>query len=189
MNIRSFISVCQDIVPDKDACIKFHGLMKTTLTNLAIVQRSLGSLNPQRKINDAFLFRSPNLLIFHSFLLPNLVSPPHTHGTWAVIGLYHGQEDNIYYKRGNGTLIETGKQSLQPGDVVRLNPETIHAVSNPLSQPSRALHIYGTDLFSTDRSMWNPWTLEESPFEINQFLMYSQTMTQQGSTSHINPGA
>jgi len=157
------------------------------MTNLSTLQESLGALHPQERSEDAFLFRSANLFIFNSFLIPNLISPPHTHGTWAVVGVYEGQEDNIFYTRSKGNLAETGRKRLTPGELVLLEPDTIHAVSNPSPKPSLALHVYGADLFSTHRSMWNPWTMKESPFEINEFLTHSLTMMQQGNVSHVEP--
>ena len=185
MDIQSFIATCQDFIQHphaQDLCYQF---MSDAMTNLPAFQQSLGALRPQERPEDAFLFRSPNLFIFNLLLIPNLISPPHTHGTWAVIGLYEGQEDNIFYRRNNGNLEETGRKCLTPGEVVLLTPDTIHAVSNPSPKPSLALHVYGADLFSTPRSMWNPWTLEESPFEINQFLTYSLTMMQQDNASDM----
>jgi predicted metal-dependent enzyme (double-stranded beta helix superfamily) len=187
MDIESFISKCQDFIRNPHANDMCYQLMLESMTNLSAVQESLEALHPQERPEDAFLFRSPNLFIFNSFLIPHLISPPHTHGTWAVVGLYEGQEDNIFYTRNNGNLAETGRKSLTPGEVALLTPDTIHAVSNPSSKPSLALHVYGADLFSTPRSMWNPWTMEESPFEINQFLTCSLTMMQQGRTSHVEP--
>jgi len=184
-DLKTFLENCQALVNYKNAGDRCHKLLSDTMTNLPAAKRSLGSLRPQERPEDAFLFRSPNLFIFNSLLLPNLISPPHTHGTWAVIGIYEGQEDNIFYTRENGTLEESGRKSLTPGEVVLLEPDTIHAVSNPFSTPSLALHIYGADLFSTQRSMWNPNTMEESPFELNQFLTYSLHMTQQGHDSNM----
>ncbi len=103
------------------------------------------------------------------------------------MGVYEGQEDNIFYTKKNGSLEEKDRKKLTTGDVVLLEPDTIHAVSNPLSTPSKALHVYGANLFSTTRSMWNPWTMEESPFELYQFLMWSNTMTERGNPSDREP--
>jgi len=185
MDIGSFISTCQDLIQNQHASDMCYQFMSDTMTNLHAVQQSLGALRPQERPEDAFLFRSSNLFIFNSLLIPNLISPPHTHGTWAVVGLYEGQEDNIFYTRNNGNLEEKGRKSLTPGEVILLEPDTIHAVSNPLSTPSLALHVYGADLFSAHRSMWNPLTMEESHFEINQFLTYSLTMMQQGNALNM----
>ena len=184
MEIESFISTCQDFIANPQAYDLCYQLMLETMGNLPVLQESLGTLRPQERPEDAFLFRSSNLFIFNSLLIADLISPPHTHGTWAVVGVYKGQEDNIFYTRENGRLKEQSRKSLTPGEVVLLESETIHAVSNPLPTPSLALHIYGADLFSTPRSMWNPWTMDESPFEINQFLSYSLGMMQQGTSSY-----
>ncbi len=100
------------------------------------------------------------------------------------MGAYEGQEDNVFYTRTDQGLEEKNRRSLTSGKVVLLEPDTIHAVSNPLPTPTLGLHIYGADLFSTPRRMWNPLNTEESSFEIKQFLTYSQTMMQQKHTSN-----
>ena len=37
----------------------------------------------------------------------------------------------------------------------------IHSVTNPLGRFTAGLHIYGGDFFATERSLWNPETLDE----------------------------
>jgi len=47
-------------------------------------------------------------------------------------------------------------------DPTLLGRSVIHAVSNPLSQFTGAMHTYGDDFFAVPRSTFDPGTLEET---------------------------
>jgi hypothetical protein len=54
---------------------------------------------------------------------------------------------------------------------VLLGQDVIHAVSNPRQQVfAEAIHVYGGDFFATPRSEWDPDTLQERPFEVENAL-------------------
>ncbi len=48
----------------------------------------------------------------------------------------------------------------------------IHAVANPLEVPTLALHVYGVDLLTAQRRMWNPHTLEACDYDSARFLRW-----------------
>jgi predicted metal-dependent enzyme (double-stranded beta helix superfamily) len=85
---------------------------------------------------------------------------------WAVIGVYTGQEENAFYLRGESTLIGHGNKTLRTKDALPLGESVIHAVTNPLEKITAAIHIYGGDFFAVPRSEWDPQTLEERPFDL-----------------------
>ncbi len=145
------------------------------MSNIETVQHDFS--RAPGEVGDRYL-RYPELFILDSWLDSHFKTAPHDHGTWVIVGLFEGQEDNTFYTRKNGILEEKGRASLTLGKVMLFEHDTIHAISNPLSTPTRALHIYGADIFSVQRSMWNPLTMEESPFEPNKFSTYSQAMMQ-----------
>jgi predicted metal-dependent enzyme (double-stranded beta helix superfamily) len=41
-------------------------------------------------------------------------------------------------------------------------------VTNPTSQFTAAIHIYGGDFFAVDRSEWDPEKLEEHPYDLEK---------------------
>ena len=86
---------------------------------------------------------------------------PHDHHMWAVIGIYGGQEDNTFFRHSSQGLDRAGFKALDVKDSVGLGPEAIHAVHNPRSVLTGALHVYGGDFFSESRSEWDPEILEE----------------------------
>ena len=49
-----------------------------------------------------------------------------------------------------------------------LGDNTIHAVSNPTSMLTGAIHVYGGDLVNEPRSHWGPDQTEERPFNLDE---------------------
>jgi predicted metal-dependent enzyme (double-stranded beta helix superfamily) len=107
------------------------------------------------------LIASPQLTIFAAKWAPNMTLAPHNHLMWALIGLYTGREDNIFWKQTSQGLRAGGASALFAGDVASLPRDVIHSVTNPLGRFTAGLHIYGGDFFATERSLWNPETLDE----------------------------
>jgi predicted metal-dependent enzyme (double-stranded beta helix superfamily) len=121
----------------------------------------LAALPPTRAGMDV-LHRSADLTVFAAAWTPQMNLPPHDHRMWALIGVYTGREDNIFWRRGDqGQLTPGGAKVLFSGDVASLPMEAIHSVTNPLQSFTGALHIYGGDFFQTPRSQWDPATLRE----------------------------
>ena len=185
MELNEFVANCQRVVKNKNGAKEVLTLMQLLMADLSKFQSFMKSLRHKSVFPDPILFQSPDLFIFNYCQIPGNQGPAHTHGVWAVIGVYEGQEINIYYERIGKKLKKVGREILTPGKIAPMEDDAIHSVSNPLDQPSFALHVYGGDLLAVARSMWNPWTMEELPFEINQFLTYSLTMMQQGNVSNM----
>jgi len=60
-----------------------------------------------------------------------------------------------------------------------LGEDAVHAIENPLDRPSFAIHVYGGDLLSAPRRMWNPFTLREEPYEYQAALRYARQLLEQ----------
>jgi hypothetical protein len=56
-----------------------------------------------------------------------------------------------------------GAAALFEKDTAALPSEAVHSVTNPLLRFTGGIHIYGGDFFDTERSQWDPETLEEEP--------------------------
>jgi predicted metal-dependent enzyme (double-stranded beta helix superfamily) len=89
---------------------------------------------------------------------------------WAVIGIYGGCEQNVFYQRAERGLKQHGAKELRAKDAVPLGAAIIHAVTNPLDQVTAAIHVYGGDFFATPRSEWDPGTFEERPYDVQDTL-------------------
>ena len=67
------------------------------------------------------LHRSADLTVFAAAWTPQMNLPPHDHRMWALIGVYTGREDNIFWRRGDqGQLTPAGAKVLFAGDVASL---------------------------------------------------------------------
>jgi predicted metal-dependent enzyme (double-stranded beta helix superfamily) len=116
------------------------------------------------------VFHAPDLTILNVVWGPRQWTLPHNHNNRAVIGMYGGREDNIFWRRlpqaEGGRIEAAGARSLCPGEVTILGRDIIHSVTNPLGKLSAALHVYDGDLLVTpDRSHWDAETLTEAPYD------------------------
>jgi predicted metal-dependent enzyme (double-stranded beta helix superfamily) len=114
------------------------------------------------------LHSEPGLTVLHAVVNPGFTSPPHDHRTWAVIGVYDGQEDNTFYRLINGSrrIEQVGHRNLRQGEVLTLGIEAIHKIANPGSNKLIALHVYGKNIFEIERSAWDLATGNERPFKL-----------------------
>jgi predicted metal-dependent enzyme (double-stranded beta helix superfamily) len=115
---------------------------------------------------------SEELTVLNVVWGPYMTLMPHNHNMWATIGVYGGREDNIFWRRlpdpATSRIEAAGAKSLGPGDVRPLGAEIIHSVTNPTSKLTGAIHVYGGNFFTTERSQWDPEKLEERPYDIDR---------------------
>ena len=115
------------------------------------------------------LHQSHDLTVLNIVWAPMMTVMPHNHSMWAVIGIYTGREDNIFWRRlpgGLGKLEAAGAKALCERDAEPLGHNIIHSVTNPIPRLTGGLHVYGGDFFDpTHRSEWDPETLLEGPFD------------------------
>jgi predicted metal-dependent enzyme (double-stranded beta helix superfamily) len=120
------------------------------------------------------LYNSAELTILNVVWGPGMTIMPHNHLMWAVIGIYTGREDNIFWRRlpgqDSGRIEAAGAKSLGERDVEPLGRDVIHTVTNPLPRLTGAIHVYGGDFFAVARSEWDPETLLERPFDVEKNL-------------------
>ena len=81
------------------------------------------------------LYHSPELTIFNVIWAPKMTIMPHDHRMWAVIGVYTGREDNIFWRRVPGS--SGGKLEAACGGrwVARLRrgSENCYGLAQPIS--------------------------------------------------------
>ena len=116
------------------------------------------------------IYRSPDLTIINFVWAPCMSLMPHNHQMFAVIGVYSGREDNVFWRRTETTIEAAGAKSLGVGDVTTLSRDIIHSVLNPIGKMTCAIHVYGGDFFAPDepRSEWDHETLIEAPWNIDK---------------------
>jgi predicted metal-dependent enzyme (double-stranded beta helix superfamily) len=93
---------------------------------------------------------------------------------WAVIGIYTGREDNIFWRwpagNPNGRIEAARAKALSEREAVPRGPDIIHSVINPVSRRTGAIHVYGGDFFSVAHSQWDPERLVEEPYDVKRLL-------------------
>lgn len=118
------------------------------------------------------LYHSPGLTILNVVWAPYMTIYPHNHRMWAVIGVYTGREDNIFWKRAGSKVEAAGAQALCARDAVPLGQDIIHSVTNPIPRLTGAIHVYGGDFFGAERSQWDPETLAEGPYDAQKTMQH-----------------
>ena len=112
---------------------------------------------------------APDLTILNVIWAPMMTITPHDHRMWAVIGIYTGREDNVFWRRipndPRGKVEAAGAKALGERDAEPLGRNIIHSVTNPIPRLTGAIHVYGGDFFHTERSEWNPAALLEQPYD------------------------
>jgi predicted metal-dependent enzyme (double-stranded beta helix superfamily) len=121
------------------------------------------TLGPVDAGGIATVYNAPDLTILRVAWTPGMALYPHEHRMWAVIGMYGGQEDNAFYRRAPAGLDPAGGRDIRTGDVLVLGDDVIHSVANTRTEFAVALHVYGGDFFSGERSEWDFDTFDERP--------------------------
>lgn len=132
----------------------------------------LAGLGEPRRAEVQKLYRGPDLTILNVIWGRHMTIMPHNHLMWAVIGIYTGRENNIFWRRlpdgANGRIEAAGVRSLGERDAEPLGRDIIHSVTNPLPRLTGAIHVYGGDFFAVERSEWDPETLYESRYDLDK---------------------
>jgi predicted metal-dependent enzyme (double-stranded beta helix superfamily) len=167
--IEDFIQECQSAVARADAMMSVKHVLDRALDDVAAVSAAL----PAERAEIVPLHVSASLTVLKVVWAPGMSFRPHNHLMWAAIGLYEGQEDNVFYRRDATGLVESGQRSIRRGEVAVLGPDTIHAVTNPLSTHTGAIHVYGGDLpHQLGRSEWDEHTLAEVDYDFDRTVQY-----------------
>lgn len=118
------------------------------------------------------LHSSKEVTIINVIWAPWMTIMPHDHRMWAVIGVYTGREDNMFWRRlpdaGGGRIEAAGARDLSVKDAEPLGPDIIHSVTNPIPRLTGAIHVYGGDFFNTARSEWDAEELTERPYDVEK---------------------
>jgi predicted metal-dependent enzyme (double-stranded beta helix superfamily) len=167
-DLDRFTADCRDALAADPSHRLVREVVVRAVSDPASVLKGLGE--PQRAgLNK--LYQSDDLTILNVVWAPMMTLVPHNHQMWAVIGIYTGREDNIFWRRiaGNrgGRVEAAGAKALGERDAEPLGPNIIHSVTNPIPRLTGAIHVYGGDFFRPERprSEWDPETLREEAWD------------------------
>jgi predicted metal-dependent enzyme (double-stranded beta helix superfamily) len=168
-DLDQFIADCRAAV-SADPSHKFvREVVERAVSDPAGVLKGVGA---PRFAGVERIYHGPDLTILNVVWGPMMTIMPHEHRMWAVIGIYTGAEDNMFWRRvgeAGGSKVEAaGARSLRVGDVEPLGRDIVHSVTNPIPRLTGAIHVYGGDFFAVERSEWDPETLTERPYDIEK---------------------
>jgi predicted metal-dependent enzyme (double-stranded beta helix superfamily) len=167
-----FIQDCRQAIVDGQKAIR------------EIVQEAVG--NPDGIIRELGepteagvfpLYGDDQVTVINFVWAPHMTLLPHDHKMFAVIGIYSGREDNVFWRRIDGEersadspMIEAvGADSLGTGQVATLGRNIVHSVANPIGKLTSAIHVYGGNFFEPPepRLQWDHESLQEEPWDMN----------------------
>ena len=168
-DLDRFVAECREAVRADPSHKAVREIVARAVSDPAAVLAGLGE--PARAEVQK-LYNGPDLTVLNVIWGPRMTIMPHNHLMWAVIGVYTGREDNIFWRRlpgGEGGRIEAaGAKSLGAGDAEPLGRDIIHSVTNPVARLTGAIHVYGGDFFAVTRSEWDPEQLSERRYDVEK---------------------
>src|SRR5215469_15756805 len=181
--LDQLISDCKKAVKESAPQLAINDILARAVSDRASVLSVLGE--PKRAEMQK-LYQGSDLTILNVIWAPWMTLLPHNHRMWAVIGIYTGREDNIFWRRvgpGGQKIEAAGARALSVKDAEPLGSDIIHSVTNPIPRLTGAIHVYGGDFFAPGRSEWDPETLIEQPCDpakiATRFADANATLTRQ----------
>jgi predicted metal-dependent enzyme (double-stranded beta helix superfamily) len=162
-DIDAFVSECRAALREATPAVAVKELVERVIAQPGDLDAALA---PPARGGLRTLHRSQDLTVLQLVWPPHVVLFPHDHRMWAANGIYGGGEDNTFYRRADTGIRISGGRRLAAGDVALLGADAIHAVTNPHDSYTAAIHVYGGDYFATPRSQWDPDSLQEQPFNV-----------------------
>lgn len=114
-----------------------------------------------------------SLAVFVVTWLAHRTTPPHDHGTWAVVAGLDGEERNVVWRRhddgarpGYAEIARVSETVVRAGDVIALPSGSIHSVSSEGDRTSVSLHVYGRHINHTQRSQFDPDARTETAYTV-----------------------
>ena len=167
LTVEDIVDRCRAARAEQGPALAVRDVLDELVSDPDGLERALG---PVQEGGIVTLHRSDDLTILHVTWTPGIALNPHDHLMWAVIGLYGGQEDNAFYRRTPGGLERAGGREVPAKVVLVLGDDAIHSVANPRREFAVALHVYGGDFFSAERSEWDFDTYEERPRDLGRTM-------------------
>jgi len=163
MTADDVVQRCRAALGEHTPVLAVRDVLDELVSDPAELERAVG---PVGEGGITAVHRAEELTILRVAWTPGMAINPHEHRMWAVIGMYGGQEDNAFYRRVPGGLEPAGGREVQRGEVLVLGDDVVHSVANSRREFAVALHVYGGDFFSAERSEWTFGTFEERPRDV-----------------------
>ena len=163
LEVDDIVARCRAAIEETTPALAIRDVLDELVADPSALERAVGEVE---RGGITRLHVSDDLTVLRVAWTPGMVLYPHNHRTWAVIGMYGGQEDNTFYRRAPEGLQTSGGREVAAGDVLVMGDDAIHSVANSRREYAVALHIYGGDFFAPGRSEWDWETLTERPRDV-----------------------
>jgi predicted metal-dependent enzyme (double-stranded beta helix superfamily) len=166
--IAEFVDACRGALHESRPQLAVRDVLARAISTPRDVERAFQA---EAEAGLASIHTSPELTVLHVVWPPGMTLFPHDHRMWAAIGVYGGQEDNTFYRRGDDGIVVSGGRELREHEVLVLGDDVIHGVTNPRDHAfTAAIHVYGGDFFATPRSAWMADTLTEHAYDAEEAM-------------------
>jgi predicted metal-dependent enzyme (double-stranded beta helix superfamily) len=169
-DLDQFVADCRDALTQDESFAAVREVVARAVSDPSALIETLGE--PMRGQIQR-LHHSTELTVLNVIWAPKMTIFPHNHNMAAVIGIYAGREDNLFWRRlrtESHRVEAAGAKALSEKDAALLGPDIIHSVTNPIERYTGAIHVYRGDFFNADRSQWDPESLCERPYDAQRVL-------------------
>ena len=166
-DVEGFVADCRAALGEPQPALAVKDVLERAVADPGAVAAGVGT-----DAGVTLLHRADDLTVLRVVVPPGTPRTlPHDHRMWALVGIYGGQEDNLFYRRDGHGLAQRGGRALRVSETLAMGDDTIHAICNPTTHESlAALHVYGGDLVGTERSMWTQPGDVEAPYDDTKVL-------------------
>ena len=164
-SIQLLVDRCRAALESDDPSDTVATVLRDAVSDPDAVTTAVAEWKATGRTDYGAIYRARDLTILHAAVKPGFESPRHNHTMWAVSGVYEGQEDNTFYRRGDSGIEEVGHAEIRAGEAQVLPADVIHRIANRKSSALQAIHVYGGDLLGIERSMWDDTTGGERRFD------------------------
>jgi predicted metal-dependent enzyme (double-stranded beta helix superfamily) len=174
-SLKEFIAESEHIIrgytAESDVMGRIKSLLEKLLSNPSLPVEAFAPRKDRFAMNLLYMPRDEVYSIVGGVWQPGQTTPIHDHLTWALIGVYSGEErESLYRRLDDGSdpkfaKLEMVSESVnRKGHVTVLGRAGIHRVDNVSTEPAWSIHVYGRDIGNTERHSYDPVTGEVGKF-------------------------
>lgn len=175
MKVHELVARCAKAAESANPMAAVRDVLENLRGEIETIERTLGYVSGVGGNAGQVFYRSPEMTMLKVCFPNGRRTPPHDHGTWATILLLSGGEKNTLYRSEDGRLRKASEVTLAPGSLLPMRAETVHVAECLGDRPAIGLHVYGGDIFTLPRRMWNPETLEGHELDWTLYEQFAQT--------------
>lgn len=163
--LEDFVAQIREAAASEDRKSAIRALLQDSQSRKDLLADAIAALEE----DEVMFFEDDTCSIWTCRYDPSVVFAPHEHGMGVQIAVYRGTEVEVLYKREPKKLRHGGNKLVKAGDVVRLGPEAIHAITADGHEQSIAIHVYEGPLTQIERALFDWSTGEEVEFSMENF--------------------